>query len=276
MRVTDLMFDGFVSVPYPPELRPVVTVAVESWKAFTALPTEEKNKLSLGTRNKDIGYVRRVDKGRATDDNKEFFHASIGMPQELHDIAAQLPDHRATAFLDATEDLVKSITPLIEDFARSVEFTFRLDGFAGEVLQNRQNWKFRYLHYFPSLSGAPIAHAHADRGGFTLHMYESHPGAQYLNFKGEWRPLPVKEHETVIFPSMMLQHRSGSQLKALCHEVRATPEAAREGRFSMVAFIDAISDYRFNYEDYRLQDLSPGFNYGLSKEELQEYFVRRD
>jgi isopenicillin N synthase-like dioxygenase len=275
MNVTNLMVDGFVRVPYPTALRQSVAEAVESWKAFTTLPPEEKKKLSLGDRHKDIGYVRREDKGHKTYDDKEFFHASIGMPQELHEIAAKFPDRRATAFLDATDTLINKITPLIEEFASSVELRWELYRFARQVMENRANWKFRYLHYFPSQSGAPIAHAHADRGGFTLHMYESHPGAEYLNFKGEWRPLPVKQDETVIFPSMMLQHRSKSKLVALCHQVLATPEAAQEGRYSMVAFIDFTSDHRFNDQEFRLQDLPKGFNYGRSEQEMQKYFVLR-
>jgi isopenicillin N synthase-like dioxygenase len=152
---------------------------------------------------------------------------------------------------------------------------WNLENFSRDVMDNKQNWKFRYLHYFPSESGAPIAHPHADRGGFTLHLHESHPGAQYLDFRGKWRPLPVSKNETIIFPSIMLQQRSKSRLKALCHQVLATPEAAREGRYSMVAFVDFLSDVRFNDREYRMQDLDPGFNYALSENEFSKYFVPR-
>lgn len=275
MNIRDLETTGFVRVAYPPLLRLRVREAMASWKAFCQLPADVKGMLQIGTRLKDIGYVLRVSEGRANHDDKEFFHAARNLPQEVREKAKNISDPRALAFIDATDSLLKEVTPLVREFVREVESGFGLNGFEEEVMDNRDNWKFRYLHYFPSDAGREIASAHADRGGFTLHMFETHEGADYLGFDKAWRPLPVSEGETVIFPSLHLQHRAESRMNALCHRVRATSEAAREGRYSMVAFIDFIMDKKFNDAGYRLQDLEPGFNYFLSKEDLEKYFVPR-
>jgi isopenicillin N synthase-like dioxygenase len=82
MQVHQLMMDGFMRVPYPEELVEGVTRSMESWKEFCNLPAKEKQRLSLGDRHKDVGYVLRSGEG-LHGDHKEFFHASAGMPREV-------------------------------------------------------------------------------------------------------------------------------------------------------------------------------------------------
>ncbi len=275
MQIEAITRMGFVPVPYPTALRACVRQAMKSWKDFCQLRQEDKQQLSLGDRIKDIGYVLRDEKGLRKD-SKKFFHANLIMPDEVKARARDIFDQRAVAFIDATDVLLAAIEPTIQAFAREVEGQFDLSGFESEVMKSqKKNWTFRYLHYFPSDEGIEIAHAHTDRGGFTLHMSESHPGAEYLGFDKNWKPLPVSESETIIFPSMGLQYRSDSKLKALCHRVLATPEAAREGRYSMVGFIDFITGHRFNDAQFRLQDFEPGFNYQMSDEEFKKFFIPR-
>jgi isopenicillin N synthase-like dioxygenase len=270
MNIETLDSLGYISVAYPPLLRVRVQQAMESWKAFCSLPQEEKKKLSGGERHKDFGYMLRQDSGPRAD-RKELAHVKLGDFDELLLRASKLDDNRATAFIHSTELLLEAIGPFIDTFAERVEAKYGLTGFAQEVSKSRASWTFRYLHYFPTENvGKEISYAHADRGGFTFHLDESHTGAEYLGFDRKWHALPVSMGETVIFPSMGLQYRSGSKLKALCHRVRATPHAAAGGRYSMVGFIDFGTKMPVAE---RTQDFPPGFNYKMPAEEFEALFA---
>lgn len=273
MQIGTLGTLGLVTLEYPPSLRLWVNEAMRSWRSFCALPAEEKEKFSHGDRLRDIGYKLRKDDGPRAD-SKEFFHSSLNTFGTLLETALQSKDVRVAEFVNAVSALLHHSDPLIREFAAAVEQKWNLHGFEAEVMQSQRNWTFRYLHYLPG-SNTTLAHAHTDRGGFTLHLHESHPGGEYLGFDSKWRPFPLNENETVIFPSMGLQYRSKGALKALCHRVRAIPETAKEGRYSMVAFIDFAMDRRFNDARFRLQDFEPGFNYSMPTAEFESLFVPR-
>ena len=179
MDITALARDGFVSVAYPESLRPVVAEAMASWKAFCTLPDRKKSLLSGGDRLRDLGYMRRQDRGKRAD-NKELFHAKLSTLDMLNGQAKLLEDKRALEFMYATSELIVAVLPLIREFAADVESRFGLPGFAKEVEQSQQHWTFRYLHY---LGGEMLAHPHADRGGFTFHMYEDAPGGEFASRK---------------------------------------------------------------------------------------------
>lgn len=274
MNVYSLATKGFVSIPYPPELRRKVRGAMDSWKAFCALPALEKLKLSGGDRKKDFGYMFRQNTGPRAD-RKELFHATLPNLSALYEQAELVKQSEATAFIGATDTLLEAVSPFISDFAKSVERTYGLNGFPNEVSTSRRLWTLRYLHYFANNAskGDVLAHAHADRGGFTLHMDEDSPGGEYLSFDGQWRPFPLTEKETIIFPSLVLQHRSKGWLKALCHRVVATAETAGKERFSMVAFIDFSDSVRWDDVHHRSQEKGPGFNYAMPHEEFARFFV---
>ncbi len=276
MDVRTLATLGYVRVGYPPALQRQVSDAMNSWKAFCTLPLGIKKQLSYPESIRDVGYVLRESNGRVKRDDKEFFHARLGMPEQIMTAGRRVNDARATNFIGATNTLLQTIRPLIERFAQEVEKVYKVRGLRSGTMRSQENWTFRYLHYFPNTSGrGEIAHAHVDRGGFTLHLSETHPGAEYLDFAHTWHPLPVSERETVIFPSMGMQHDSGSKLKALCHRVVTTPETAREGRYSMVAFIDFISGMRYDDRGRALQDFEPGFNYSMNHEKFKQLFIAR-
>jgi isopenicillin N synthase-like dioxygenase len=178
-------------------------------------------------------------------------------------------DVHALIFIEAAEELLGLIAPLIQRFASDVERTYRLNGFEQEVMCSRQDWTLRYLHYW---GGTMLARQHADRLGLTCHLYESDPGGEYLDFDFKWRPWPVSDRQTIIFPSMGLQYRSGGSLKALWHRVVPTPYTRVNGRYSMVAFIDFKADREFTRAK-RVQDFPLGFNYGCSWEAFASHFV---
>ena len=140
------------------------------------------------------------------------------------------------------------------------------------VLSAADKWTFRYLHYFP-IEGEMLAHAHADRGDMTLHLYEDYDGGEYLDFQNEWRPWPVSKERAIIFPAMGLQYETECRLKALWHRIKTTEETRRVGRFAMVAFIDFNQDHSWDSSKHRIQNLNQGFNYSMSFSELQKFFI---
>ncbi|MDO8623809.1 MAG: 2OG-Fe(II) oxygenase family protein [bacterium] len=269
LDLTTLNTDGYVRVKRPVHLQQRVQDAMDSWQKFCALPLAEKQKLSGGDRIRDFGYMLRQDSGPHAD-NKELFHVLRKRITALRTKAATISDARATAFIDAIDLLLQDSTFLIRSFAHAVERRYKLPGFAAEVIVAQDNWTYRYVHYF---GGDVLAHPHSDRGGFTLHLAETHDGGEYLNFEGEWHPWPVNARETIIFPSMNLQHRSAGKLKALCHRVHGRPETATEGRYSMVAFIDFFHRYRYDDRVKRLQDFEPGFNYKMPLPDFNHLFT---
>lgn len=269
MDISTLTRDGFVSVAYPASLRPVVVNAMSSWQEFCTLPDEKKRLLSGGSRLRDLGYMRRQDQGQRAD-NKELFHAKLSTLDMLNERAKLLEDRRALKFMYATGELLVAVLPLIREFAAGAEERFGLRGFTKEVEQSQQHWTFRYLHY---LGGEMLAHPHADRGGFTFHMYEDAAGGEYLDADGAWQAWPVDHERTIIFPSMGLQYRSKGQMKALWHQVVPTPETRVKGRYSMVAFIDFAMGHRYDDTVKRVQDLEPGFNYRIEREAFEALFI---
>jgi isopenicillin N synthase-like dioxygenase len=271
MRIQTLETSGFVAVNYPDFLRTCVMEAMESWKDFCELPLEIKHKLSGGDRISDFGYMMRNDGGPKSD-SKEQFHVVRSKVDELRERADEIPDRRAGAFIDAIDTLLEAASPLIQEFARSVEERYHVHGFEECVMQSKDEWTFRYLHYFGSET---LAHAHVDRGGFTMHLHESEEGGEYLDFVDRWRPWPVSSEQTIIFPSMGLQYLTRGRLKALCHRVVSTPRTIQDGRFAMVAFIDFHQTHRYDESHGRLQEKPPGFNYYPPFEEFAKLFVLR-
>lgn len=272
MNIDTLTKDGFVSIEYPTTLREHVEAAMDSWKGFCDLPQKNKQALLNGDRLNDFGYMRRADKS-ARADNKELFHVSKKDVPQLRECAEHVTDERAVAFIDAIDTLITESAPLIQNFANEVERRYGLAGFEDDVMRAKDRWTFRYLHY---LGGNDVlAHPHADRGGFTLHLYETHPGGEYFGFDRTWQPWPVSAERTIIFPSMELQYRSENALKALWHRVLANGSPVDQTRYAMVAFIDFAHDFRYNDRKQRLQDFEPGFNYDLPFSDFQRFFVKR-
>ncbi|MBP9756985.1 MAG: hypothetical protein KBD06_00105 [Candidatus Pacebacteria bacterium] len=271
MQVAKLRTDGFVTLQYPTQLRRQVEDAMVAWKRFCDLPYDEKAKLSGGDRIKDHGYMLRKDDGPKSDD-KELFHLiKRNMPALLVQ-ADTVQDRAAVRFVHAVDVLIDAVMPHVVQFARDCENEYDMPGFASDVAESGHEWTFRFLNYRP---GRPIMAAeHVDRGGFTLHLYESAQGGQYFGHDGSWHEWPVDHDHTIIFPSMNLQHRSQCKLKGLCHRVVANDETIRTGRQSMVAFIDFLHTHQFNkYGGKRMQDFGPGELANMDFKQFDQLFV---
>ena len=175
------------------------------------------------------------------------------------------------------EFLLDRMEPLILQFAENIENEYGVQGLVDEVKISKPYWILRYLHYFgDQQAGAEIAAPHTDKGGFTLHLYESDEGLQYYCIKTyAWKPMPVYDTQTVIIPAVQLQLRSQGTLKALYHRVVATEKTAQAGRFSMVCFIPFQNTRLYNKKVFgSMQTHAIGFNYSLSHQEFANYFVK--
>ncbi len=272
MNINTLQTLGYVTIEYPPALRRLVHNAVRSWERFCLdLPLETKLRFSRHDRVKDFGYMLR-DASTGSADNKELFHVRLCDLPKLLDLARGIIQPEALHYIVAANDLLKGIEAFIREFVQAVECKYGLVGFEKLVMESQQTWIFRFLHYFGS---EVLAARHVDRGGFTLHLFESQGGGEYLDSNKQWRPWTVDENSTIIFPGLALQQYSRCLLRALEHRVVATPSTVVDGRFAMVAFFDFPHSHRFDDTRFRTQDFAEGQVYDMGPRELDRYFVRR-
>lgn len=275
MDLSQLETRGYVNVLYPPGLRAEVRNAMRLWEEFCKLPNEVKIRFSYsGDRNvSGVGYELKLEKG-STKDLKEDFHVRN---TEIAFLRAEAEKIGPTAekFIDAAFELNAHIAPVIQEFAAQAETQFNLVDFTRDTAMQQPRALIRFLHYFGDRAvGDEMAVPHVDKGGFTLHLYESHPGLEYLSYERRWVPMAFSEHETAIIPAMRLQLRSQNTLKATCHRVVANEETARNGRFSAVCFVDFNkTPYYDKVKNGRLQDRDAGFNYAIPLSELAGLFI---
>lgn len=197
------------------------------------------------------------------------------MTQFQYERLSKIANQRTFPFLNNAKILLDQMEPLILGFAESIEKEYGLKDLVDEVKIGKPYWILRYLHYFANQKqGTEIAAPHADKGGISLHLYESHRGLQYYCSKDlSWKPMPVHPKQTVIFPSLQLQLRSEGELNALYHRVVATEETQHVGRFSMVCFICLENTPKYRKGALgNVQSQKIGFNYSLSPTEFREYF----
>ncbi len=271
--ITNLATEGFISVTYPPDLRQAVEETVASWKRFCAIPAVTKRQFPYSNEGAGVGYELKEGSGSKAD-RKENFDVSVGGKAWLEENARRTDNAPASEFVRNAASLAGIMKPLILGFARETEAAFDIDGFAEEVDNSEDAFFIRFIHYFGGRTeGEETAAAHADQSGFSLHLFESHPGLQYLTSGKEWKRMPVSSGETVVIPSMQLQLRSQGKLTALCHRVIATNETAQGGRYSAVCFVQLKRTPKYDKERCgRLQEREPGFNYGMPDEEFTRLF----
>jgi isopenicillin N synthase-like dioxygenase len=275
--LSTLKDSGLVAVPYPETLRTAVEKAEEAWKKFCQLDENIKTKFPYQTvAGTGVGYELKKIPG-STLDVKEDFHYARGAKKWLFEMAHGVGNTEVIEFVRATSELFEIMWPSVIDFAKKMEREFTLVGFAQEVAESDGISVIRFIHYFgSSKEGDEIAKSHVDKSGFTLHLYESAPGLQYMDHQKIWREMPVSANETVIIPGMRGQYRSKNDLKGTCHRVVATAETAIHGRFSMVSFIHLINTPSYDKENAgRLQELPLGFNYEMPFGEFSKFFKKR-
>jgi isopenicillin N synthase-like dioxygenase len=273
ISLQELRESGLINITYPDSLRGAVEKAVDSWKNFCQLPATEKMVFTfLEDKHGDGAGYELKEKKESKRDLKENFHVTLFQHTRL----TQIANNRTFPFLNDAKILLDRIEPLIVEFAESLEKEYKMEGLVAEVKSSKPYWILRYLHYFGDQEeGCEIAAPHADKGGFTLHLFESDAGLEYYCMhQSVWKPMPVDEKQTVIIPAIQLQLWSKGDLKALYHRVVATEKTARQGRFSMVCFIPFQSIPMYNKKLYgSMQVHETGFNYRLSHQEFARLFA---
>src|SRR5665213_274808 len=206
--IEQLATRGFVRLPYPPKLRDEVLQAVETWKAFCRLPNEMKKRISYsGDVNvSGVGYELKLEQG-ATNDLKEDFHLRVSEREFLLNEAVKVGPV-AKHFIRDALSLGPLIEPLVAEFTKAIEQQFSMPGFHDDTMARMPRALIRFLHYFGDRKvGDELAIPHVDKGGFTLHLHESHFGLQHLGFdNGQWRSMDFLAGETAIIPGMRMQY----------------------------------------------------------------------
>ncbi len=268
--------EGFVELPYPDHLTRTIAIAVAAWKEFLALPDSIKKRFDYlpDTGNSGSGYEFP---DAAKKDFKHVFHTKVKDAAWLYDQARRVGRDEATVLVSSSLKAIEELIPFVAEFCGRLEREFDVGTFRDDFLADTKECILRHLFYPPGVerdAGYHIAKRHVDKGGFTLHNWESHPGVERLTFDRKWVPFPTRKGMAVMFGSFRLQHRSKNVLKGLDHRVVLVPEAVRTGRHSTVFFSNFLNSPYYNKRKYGpMQDLPEGFTYDVSLEQLNAYFA---
>ncbi|HEX5775013.1 MAG TPA: 2OG-Fe(II) oxygenase family protein [Candidatus Paceibacterota bacterium] len=272
----ELERNGCLYVDYDPSLRKGVEEAVAAWKAFCALPEEKKMAFEYDGDMNVSGNGYELKKGEQGQDFKENVHLRVAARDELLASAAEAHPVIGPEFVETALALNPLMAPLLRSFAVEVEGELGMEGFEADVMERQSSWLLRFLHYFGGRKpGEVLAAPHGDKGGFTLHLYESHAGVERLTFDTEeWVPMDLPHGKTVIFPGMGLQNRAKCRLRAPYHRVVATEETADTGRWSAVCFFNFRNGRHFNKRQHGSQQSQPlAFNYHMQFDQFDDLFV---
>ena len=245
----------FAEVEYPQELTKLIGTP-EQWRKFCALPHALKEHFSLEyEKDLDAGYHLRSKQGGRED--KEYFHFCDGISEkflrkEISDVIKK--EKKVENFLHYAQKVHDASHAFPLDIAREIaEKVPQLDTL---IQNNKIQSTLRFLHYTNNVKDEIIAAQHFDRGLFSLHLYESHPGLQFLNFDMEWSDAPVTTGKTVVFNAYRGERLANSELQKTWH--RVIQQGGTSHRISMVLFVwtREISDYN---KGSRSQDLEPSY-----------------
>ena len=276
MDIESLKRNGHLYVKYPPELRFAVEESVSAWKAFCELPEEKKILFEYEQDVKTSGNGYEHKKSDTSVDVKENAHVRTIARNLLLFESAKADPVIGPAFVEKALAVVPLMQPIIREFARTVEKELHVPGFEEDVMAYEPHWLVRYLHYFGDRKvGEELAAPHTDKGGFTLHLYESAGGVEYLTYDTrEWKELPLSLGETVIIPGVGIQNRTKCQLKALAHRVIAVEDAASIGRYSAVCFFGFNNTRYFDKATFGpQQNYAPGTFYDVPFEQFDSFFI---
>jgi hypothetical protein len=278
LSLDTLRTDWYATLHYPPELKARIAIAVQAWKDFVVLPAGSRRQFGYleDTGNSGSGYEFP---NASKKDYKHVFHAKLKDRAWLLEEARRVGRGEARTLVLASLEAIERLVPFIADFAERLEREFDVGQFREDFLSDQGESILRHLFYPPGARalGEEIAVQHVDKGGFTLHCWESHGGVERYTNNREWVPFPVHSGEAVVFGSLRLQHRTKNEVKGICHRVVALPETLSHGRWSTVFFSNfKNSPY---YDKKRLgptQGQEPGFNYDIPWEEFQKFFADYD
>lgn len=258
---------GYGTATYPQSIKKIVSKLMVNFNDFCNQPLDHKMNMLF---QKSMGYENRDRTINPTSvDHKESFY--IKSNYEFSDTFS--PTSIDQSFVISCKILLDNVAPLIEEATR------RLSKIAGIDLSqyfDKTSFTLRAIHYYPDPS-VEIAHHHVDRGGQTYHLFETTDGLEtYWN--NSWDKVIFDENEMAFFPGIQAQYASKCKIKGLCHRVVSNEESEKNGRFSLVLFVEYNKlpyKYSMNKRGPIEKAFGPGQNYEISYEELEDYFEEK-
>src|SRR5579872_1350653 len=114
--IRELETKGFMTVPYPEDVRRAVVTTAEAWKRFCALPLKVKQNLPYSDFSAGVGYEYKDGVGNKAD-RKENFDVALAGRDWLDKHIAVIDNVVVIEFLARALSLVSVIKPLIVQFA---------------------------------------------------------------------------------------------------------------------------------------------------------------
>jgi isopenicillin N synthase-like dioxygenase len=250
----------YAEVSYPTTLNAVMNKTI-LWRDFCNLPQNIKEKFAFPQHQEmwDPGYkIRERSKGR---EDKEYFHITSQNYEFLkyYDLTNEVNSTPVLKnFFEFAHNVWEKASELVLEIARDLEKD--IPGITAQLEKGRDKQLLRLLHYIPTKDDdMSLADQHFDRSGFTLHLYESHKGLQYLDFDNNWKDAPMNETRTIVFNGYQMEVITKGKVQKTWHRVIRKPEYQNgETRISMVLFVPFVDTPTYPKEA-RSQDLIPGY-----------------
>lgn len=277
-------FVGPWQVTYPEALNKKVTEAVESFEAFVALDPAIQDVFATSDRFNGYGFERKTgdasEASGGSHDIKINFDTTLSGIESL-DTAAQSIEGPAGAtardFIDAIRTLATHAQPAIVEVGELIERQSGVEGFKQRAETSAPDAFFRFLHYPAGVEAdSVVGEPHPDNSGFTLHLYESTDGCEWLDRDDEtWHAMPVDEGSATAFASMQTQLVTGGEVDALWHRIVANETTVAFGRIAVVCFVALSDTPKYDRQSHgRLQEFPTGSTYSMAPEKFDELFVK--
>lgn len=260
MYFENLRDNLFAEVKYPAGLSELMT-HTKVWRAFCDLPLSLKERFVYPEHESvwDLGYkMRKRSLGR---EDKEYFHYTPKNVEFLshYKLTGLVSENKTVAnFFSFGDALYRATRDLALEIGR--DLGKHLPTLPEELEKGKDMLTLRFLHYTPEKADdLSLADAHFDRSGFTLHLYESHPGLQLLDWNLQWKDASIREGSTVMFTGYQLELLSKGVLQKTWHRVVRKKEAlGNDSRVSVVLFVPFVDTPTYPKEA-RAQDQIPSY-----------------
>jgi len=244
---------GFVIIENHGIDRRLIDQCLDCFRAFFALPVEEKKRYKLPAGGGARGYTPfgiETAKGAKHHDLKEFWHVGRELPPGhpfTQFMAPNIWPEGLPGFRESTLSLYESFDALGRRLLAPIAQTIGLPTHYFDDKVNLGNSILRIIHY-PPLPPEPTpsvrAGAHEDINVITLLLGAEEPGLEVLSKRGEWLPINPAPGSLVCNVGDMLQRLTNKRLRSTTHRVTNPPrERASNARYSLPFFLHFNPDF---------------------------------
>jgi isopenicillin N synthase-like dioxygenase len=244
---------GFVIIRNHGIDKALIDRCIDNFRAFFALPVEEKNRYRLPNGGGARGYTPfgiETAKGARHHDLKEFWHVGRELPpghpfREL--MAANVWVDGIKGFRESTLALYDAFDALGRRLLAAIARSVKLPSNYFDDKVNLGNSVLRVIHY-PPMPPEPTpsvrAGAHEDINVITLLLGAEEPGLEVQSKRGEWLPINPPPDSLVCNVGDMLQRLTNRHLRSTTHRVVNPPrERASNARYSLPFFLHFNPDF---------------------------------